>query len=51
MIEEKAHKIEVLKQVHEDLELEVAYSCQHVLESTIELDAVAREKKHGVVIE
>ena len=46
-----AQEIEVLKKTHEELEATVTNSCQRVLESTVELDAVAKAKKLGVVIE
>ena len=40
-----------MKNSRVELEASVAYACQHVLESTMELDAIARVKKLGVVIE
>ena len=40
-----------MKKAHEDLEVKIADACQHVVESTTELDAVAKSRKLGVVIE
>ena len=39
-----------MKSVYEELEMVVAYTFHHVLESTIELDVVSIVKKLGVVI-
>ena len=51
MTKDKSQEIEVLKKAHEELEVAVEESFQHVLENTTELDAVAKAKKLGVVIE
>ena len=40
-----------MKKSHEDLEATITDACQHVVESTTELDAVTKSKKLGVVIE
>ena len=40
-----------MKKAHEDLEVTITDACQHVVESTTELDVVAKSRKLGVVIE
>ena len=50
LTKEKEREIEVLKKVHEELEVVVADACEHFLESTAELDVVARANKIGVII-
>ena len=47
----KEQEMEVLKKAHNELEAVIADACQHVLESTTKLDAVAKEKKLGAFIE
>ena len=51
MTKAKSQEIEFLKKAHEELEVAVEESFQHVLENTTELDVVAKAKKLGVVIE
>ena len=51
MTKDKSQEIEVLKKAHEELEVAVEESFQHVLENTTELDAVAKAKKLEAVIE
>ena len=48
---ETVEEIKELKNSRVELEAEVADACQHVLEGTVDLDAVARANKLGVVIE
>ena len=51
MTKDNTQETKVLKKSHEELEATVADSCQHVLESTIDLDAVAKAKRLGAIIE
>ena len=51
MTKDKVQEIGVLNTSHKELEATVAEAYQHVMESIIELDAVAKVKKLGAVIE
>ena len=51
MTKDNPQEIEVLKKAHEEMEATVVDACQQFLESTTKLDAIAKAKKLGAIIE